>query len=79
MESAGATVTAPNYIRRYSGATGRQELVCKHCGGSIAQNGNPREVEYQHLDLVDEGHPGYHCGDENSPLAEPAAAEERER
>lgn len=66
--------STPNYIRRYSGATGRQELVCRHCGGSIAQNGNPREVEYIHLDLVDEGHPGYFCAGPDGPQAEPAVS-----
>lgn len=71
-----ANRSTPNYITRYSGATGKPELVCKHCGGAIAQTYNPRQAEYSHIDLQDEGHPGFNCGDENSPLAEPATVED---
>lgn len=69
----------PQYVTEYASATGRYEMVCRHCGRAIAQTNNPRTAEYSHIDLQDEGHPGFNCGDENSPLAEPLIASEVRR
>lgn len=67
-----ANRSTPNYILRPSGATGKPECVCIHCGGSIARTSNPREVTWFHLDRVDEGCTGYECSRDSETVAEPA-------
>lgn len=65
----------PKYVTAHSDATGREELVCKHCGGAIRQTGHPFRVEWSHLDRQDENCAGIECERGGEQVAEPAIAQ----